>query len=463
MANDSTDREDRGARLQRSFTTLEYFTFGFGTMVGVGWLVLMDDWLARGGPAGAMLGFLLGGLLLLPIARTYGRLVQRIPEAGAEIAYTRGLFPPALSFGTGWIMVLAYAIVCPWEAVALGNLLARLWPAFFHRAPLYAVAGKSLYAPRLLSGLLLVGLIAALNYRGNRHSGRFQNLTTFGLLLVFLLLVFLGLFRSDPANLLPPFARPGISGALLSTFLVLQIVPYYMSGFEAVAKGAEEAHPEHAPRGFARAMDLTLGVGAVFYVLIVAVVALLLPWREIVRGRIGTELVFQRAFGSPFLGRLIVFGAFLSLLKVFNGTFVAASRLLFAIGRQGLVHPFLGTVHPRFGTPAGAILFTAAVTALGSFFGDAALVPISEVGSLAVAVGWLAACVAFCLRARREGQRVTAGDLLIGWLGALVSLGLIAIKVAPPVPGSFTRAEWLALGGWLALGTLFWRRRPRGV
>src|SRR5262249_4541121 len=68
-------------RLHGSLSTVEYFTFGFGTMIGVGWLVLMDDWLGRGGPAGGILGYLIGGLLLFPIAHTYGRLVQRIQDA----------------------------------------------------------------------------------------------------------------------------------------------------------------------------------------------------------------------------------------------------------------------------------------------------------------------------------------------------------------------------------------------
>jgi len=49
-------------------------------MVGVGWLVIMDDWLGRGGPGGAMLGFLGGALLLLPIALTYGRLISAPPS-----------------------------------------------------------------------------------------------------------------------------------------------------------------------------------------------------------------------------------------------------------------------------------------------------------------------------------------------------------------------------------------------
>src|SRR5580765_2165864 len=114
--------KQRPSDLVRTLTLTEYFTFGFGTMVGVGWVVLMDDWLARGGPGGAALGFLIGGILLLPIAHTYGRMVREIPDAGAEIAYSEGVFPAPVSFAAAWTMVLAYAIVCPWEAVAIGNL-----------------------------------------------------------------------------------------------------------------------------------------------------------------------------------------------------------------------------------------------------------------------------------------------------------------------------------------------------
>src|SRR5216117_4387767 len=143
-------------------------------MVGVGWLVIMDDWLGRGGPGGAMLGFLGGAVLLIPIALTYGRLVRAIPDAGAEIAYTERVFPRTASFAAGWMMVLAYAIVCPWEAVAIGNLLARIFPAM-NSLPLYALAGKTIYAPRLAAGLLLTAAIASVNYRGIRPSGVFQD------------------------------------------------------------------------------------------------------------------------------------------------------------------------------------------------------------------------------------------------------------------------------------------------
>src|SRR5437016_6301374 len=71
-------------QLARRLRTVDYFTLGFGTMVGVGWLILMDDWLQRGGPLGGILGFLIGATILLPVAYVYGRLVMAIPDAGSE-------------------------------------------------------------------------------------------------------------------------------------------------------------------------------------------------------------------------------------------------------------------------------------------------------------------------------------------------------------------------------------------
>jgi len=69
--------------LRRALRGREYFTLAFGSMVGVGWMVVIDDWLTRGGAACAMLGFLIGGTALLPIAYVYGRLTERMPDAGS--------------------------------------------------------------------------------------------------------------------------------------------------------------------------------------------------------------------------------------------------------------------------------------------------------------------------------------------------------------------------------------------
>ncbi|HWC65290.1 MAG TPA: APC family permease, partial [Thermoanaerobaculia bacterium] len=372
------------AHLRQALSGVEYFTFGFGTMVGVGWLVLIDDWLGRGGPAGAAIAFAAGALLLSPIARTYGRLVREIPDAGAEIAYAEGVFPAGFGFAAAWTMVLSYAIVCPWEAVAIGNLLARVFPAL-DRAALYTIAGKTVYAPRLAAGLLLTVAIAAMNVRGIRASARFQATATFGLIAIFVLFTALGFARGNPANLPPLFARPGAAGAAMSILLVLQIVPYFLTGFESIGKESEEAKAGFDPGHFGRAIGAALAAGAVFYVAVIGAVSFVFPWRDLAAAHLGTEAAFRRAFGSDAIARAIVFAAFLSLLKIFNGNFVAATRLLVGIGRRGLVHPALARVDARRGAPVAAILFMAVFTAAAALLGDALLVPVTEVGSLAVA------------------------------------------------------------------------------
>jgi APA family basic amino acid/polyamine antiporter len=446
------------AKLRGGLTTVEYFTFGFGTMIGVGWVVLMDDWLSRGGPGGGMLGFLIGGLLLFPIAHTYGRLVRRIQDAGAEIAYTEGVFPPFVSFAAGWIMILSYAIVCPWEAVASGNLLARVFPAL-NTYQLYVVAGSPIYAPRLVVGIVLSIVIVVVNYRGITLSGLFQDVMTFGLLATFAIFTVLGFARGSSEHWQPWFSHPGTGGVWLSILLVMQIVPYYMTGWESVAKGSEEARQGFDPRNFTTAIYAALVAGFVFYVIIIAVVTYVYPWQEIVSGHVRTEVAFERTFGSHAIAQLILFGAFLSLLKIFNGNFVASTRMLYAIGRRNLVHPSLGRVHASFGTPVVAVGLMGVLTVAASAFGDAILVPISEVGSLAVGVGWLSACAAYLARRTRGDADTRAATMAMA--GGVVSVAIILMKVLPNVPGGFTQAEWISFAAWSALGLVFWLARRR--
>jgi hypothetical protein len=105
----------------------------------------------------------------------------------------------------------------------------------------------------------------------------------------------------------------------------------------------------------------------------------------------------------------------------------------------------------------------AVLTAAAAMFGDAILVPITEVGSLAVGVGWLSACAAYLLRRRAStGNTVDASTPpAMAWLGCLVSVAIILMKIVPSVPGSFTRAEWTAFIAWSAFGLVFWLLRPR--
>ena len=169
-----------------------------------------------------------------------------------------------------------------------------------------------------------------------------------------------------------------------------------------------------------------------------------------------TAVAFERAVGSRWIVSVILSAALLSLFKVFNGNFIAASRLLFAMGRRGLIDERMGTVHPRNQTPSAAVVSVGGATALCLFLGSAILVPVSEVGSVASASGWLAACAAYLqMRAQmKDRMSLRIADRLIALLGALVGLAMILMKLVPLVPGHFSGWEWLALVVWIILGTV---------
>jgi len=431
----------------------EYFTLAFGSIVGVGWLVVIEEWLTAGGPLGAILAFLLGGLALVPVALVYGRLASRMPEAASEIAYTGAVFPPVVSFLTGWSMTFAYLVVCPYEAVAIGRLAAYTFPPL-NALPLYQVGGHTVYLPHLILGIALTGVITVINYRGIRFSTRFQNWTTFGLLAVFCVFAPLGWWRGRLDRMEPPFSHgAGLTGALLSTLAVLLIVPYFLTGFETIPKCAEEAAEDFHPQRFGGVMLLALAVGTLFYVGVIAAVAMLYPWQELGGKDFATAIAFREAFGSGWLVRLMMFGAALSLLKVFNGMFLASTRLLYAMGRRDLLAAGLGTVDARRHTPAVAIVLVSTVTLLATFLGRAVLGPIAQVGSLAGALGWSAACLALCFGA---GGQATGKVRALGVCGAVISLALVVVAA-----WSFAWPHWLAIAAWGVLGLLLWRRRTR--
>jgi basic amino acid/polyamine antiporter, APA family len=447
------------SQLARKLRLTDYFTLAWGTMVGVGWLVVMDDWLLRGGALGALLGFAVGGALLFPIGWVYGQLVAAMPDAAGEIAYTAAAFSRPVSFSTGWMMMLAYFIVCPWEAVAIGRIAGYILPSL-DSMEIYRIAGRPVYLPHLAIGLALTGLLTLLNYRGIRLSATFQNWTAFTTIALFVVFVVLGISKGSPRNFPPLFTH----APLLSFVLVLQIVPYFMTGFESVSKAAEESSAGFRAQNFLSAIWLAILVGILFYTAVVAAVAFVAPWAQLTDQKFMTAVAFQRAVGSRWIVDVILAAALLSLIKCFNGNFVAASRLLFALGRRGMVQVRAGYIHPLHQTPSVAVVCIGLATAACMLLGDAILVPITEVGSVACAVGWAATCAAYLAIGQRGALpghvKTSRMQYVVAGFGLLVAIAMLLMKIVPAVPGHFTLYEWLALGAWIALGVAAHSRGP---
>ena len=430
--------------LARKLRLIDYFALGFGTMVGTAWLVVMDDLLQRGGPLGAILGFTVGALMLLPIGYVYGKLVKQIPDAAGEVAYTARVFPSGVSFATGWMMLLAYFLTCPFEALAAGRITGYLFPSL-NSLELYRLGDHPVYLPHLLLGLGIILFFTWLNCRGIHASAQFLKATTFTFLVLVVGFALAGVKHGTSSNLRPVFSHSPI----ISILLVWQVVPWLMSGFESVGKCAEEASPDFREKNFSVAIIMTIFAGLTFFWVVISAVAYVAPWQSLNSGlQFPAAVAFENALHAHWIVNLILGAALVALLQAFNANMVAASRLLFAMGRRKLLSPWMSKVHVANQTPAFAIFGVALATALAIFFGEAGLVPILEVGAVACAVGWMSACLSYFLMTPGLLDRTAAA------FGVLVTLFMILVKVLPIIPGHFTHYEWIALAIWASLGFL---------
>ena len=71
---------EHGSGMKKTLTNWNFFTIGFGAIIGTGWVLLVGDWMViGGGPVAAMIAFAIGAVFLLPIGAVFGELTAAIP------------------------------------------------------------------------------------------------------------------------------------------------------------------------------------------------------------------------------------------------------------------------------------------------------------------------------------------------------------------------------------------------
>ena len=96
-----------GTGMQKTLSIWNYFTIGFGAIIGTGWVLLVGDWMIiGGGPIAAMIAFFIGALFLLPIGAVFGELTAAIPISGGIVEYVDRTFGKNVSYITGSFLAL---------------------------------------------------------------------------------------------------------------------------------------------------------------------------------------------------------------------------------------------------------------------------------------------------------------------------------------------------------------------
>ena len=162
-----------GSSSQKSFTPavsqFSAWAFALGTSVGWGSLVVTSNsYLGQAGPWGSVLGLLIGGLIMLVIAKNYAYLMQIYPEAGGAYAFGREVFGHDFGFLTGWFLALVYLAVL-WANATSIPLFARYFMGeIFEYGKLYTIFGYDIYLGEALITILAPVLIALLSIRSQK-------------------------------------------------------------------------------------------------------------------------------------------------------------------------------------------------------------------------------------------------------------------------------------------------------
>lgn len=463
MKEESKNHLPKRKALAKVMTFKNYVGLGIGSIIGVGWVVVAGDWLIRGGPLGAILGFVLGGLLLTVIGLCYAELTPAIPVAGGEVAFSFKAFGVGTSFLTSWFLSFAYICICPFEAVAIGWLIEYLIPELKSKS-LYTVGGYPVSLLSIGTGVILSLFIIFLNYRGVKNSARFQTLATSLIFVCVAAFTMIALIKGDFSNMTPLFAGKGTGlAAFGSTIAVLGIIPFFYSGFDTIPQAAEESGKKVNPKDLGKAIIISILISAIFYGIVILALSLCMPWKETIKFEMPTANAFQAAFGYTWATKLVLFTAFLGLITSFNGFFIAATRIVFASGRGGLLPNWFSEVDEKYQTPKNAIIFVGLITLIGPFIGKSSLLAIVNVGSLAFISGWFITSLS-AIKLRKSEPKMNrpykVKYMSVLYLGAIFAGLLIVLMITP---GSSAQLNWpleyMIFLVWMLLGYIGYKLR----
>lgn len=457
----SVEASGTGATLRKEIGAAQFFTLAFGAIVGVGWVVVLGEWLRQAGPLGAVLGLVGGGMVVVLIGVCYAEMSTQLPAAGGEVAFAYEVFGEKACFVTGWLLALAYLAVAAFEAISIGWIASALMPGI-DGPVLYRSLGTDVRAGSLALGLGGMAVLTWLNFRGAKASMRAQDLLVVTLLVIAAVFIAAGIARGDTANLRPYFQRSTEGSIWPGMVAVFITAPFWFGGFEVIPKAVEERSQKTGLRRVGTLIVLAIVIGIAFKTLVIISSSMTMPWRELMTLDLPAAAAFRNAFGSDVLAKLVLVAALLGLLATWNAVLVAASRVLFALGRAGLISPRFRTVHAERGVPAVAVLFAGVVGGLGTLLGRNGLIPIVNMSAACLTFAYLLTCVAVIrLRLTRPEMarpyRIPGGTLTAG-LATVGALFVLLLALYQPFSAAQGRvpAEWALLLVWGALGFLFW-------
>jgi basic amino acid/polyamine antiporter, APA family len=371
-----------GSELARDLGLSHATAIVVGTVIGSGiFLVPSEMMQAVGSSKFVYLAWLVGGLLSFFGALVYAELGAMKPQAGGEYVYLRDAFGPLVGFLDAWTWFL---VAKPASIATLATGMVRVLGSiaafqFFSRQ----ISGAHY---RITYGhLIAVGatwLITLLNYVGIKKAGDFQLLFT--LLKVAIIVAIVGAGFSYGAGNLGHFggSYAGASRGIAGFMAALVAALWAYDGWNDLNMVAGEIrNPE---RSLPIALIAGVIIVGILYVSVNAAVQFVLPAAVIAESQRPASDAIELALGRVGAG-VVSAGMALSMLVAMNGTVMSGGRMPFAMARDGYFFKALAEVHPRFRTPATALVLQAIFATILLLLGGS----FRQFFSLAIFAEWL--------------------------------------------------------------------------
>lgn len=346
------------------------------------------------------LAVLAAGLGIGLIALCFAEVGSRFREHGGVYLYTRTAFGPLVGFEVGWLLIWTRALSFAANLNLFVLYLAELRPE--------VAAG----APRALVMVVLAGSVVITNIVGVRNAARAVDIFTIAKLAPLALLIVLGLPQVDGATMAgQAVADPDWTEAIL-------VMMFAFGGFESALLPAGEMRDPK--RDLAFALLLGLAIVAVVYVLVQVVVIGVVA--QAAEAEAPIAAVLGVLLGPPGL-ILASVAAMISVYGWATGATLAQPRVIHAMAERGELPRALAWVHPRFRTPASAIVLFAALGLMlalaGSFAANATFAAIVRL------VYYGLTCAAL-IALRRQGGEPPGFRLSAGPVIAMLAIGFCA-------------------------------------
>ena len=381
-------------------------------------------------PVSILFVWVAGGLYTLIGAVCFAELGTMLPDEGGYYVYARHAFGDDVGFTVGWADWLTYCSVLGYVSIGFAEFAAVLVPSL--------AASVAIVAAAVLASLV------ALQWAGVRVSSRFQQATTAVKFVAFLAVVAAALLTGHRAV---NNGRPGSTASLAGVVVALQAVVITYGGWQSALYFSEEDRDPRAniPRSMIGGVLSVMGV----YLLVNLALLVVLPIRELSRSTLPAADA-ARVLVGPAGQQVVTILSLVSLPPMLNAIMMIATRILFAMGRDGLVWSRTGSVNAG-GSPIVATLVTSAV-ALGLIL-TGTFQRLVAITAFFLALNYAVCCVAQIVLRQREPTRPRPFPAWgYPWSTIIVLIGAFALVVGTVVGDSVNAA--LAIGLLVAgLGT----------